>query len=338
MKVKKEIIVLAAVIVALALYLVLRPTDRTRYELPQLPEVSGKSLSKIEITGPQGTVVLNKADEKWRVEPGDYPADKGKVDEMVETIQNLTLTALISESRDYLRYDLSDDKKVSVKAFGGGELKREFDIGKAGASFRHTYVRLAGDPRVYHARDNFRRKFDQSVGELRDKSVLNFSASDIRQIQLTDAKGQRLLLQRVEAPLAQNKETTGGGKPAQEKAAASPLKAEMVWQTADGRKADADRIDRLLSELSDLKCDSYIENRKKEDFSDAVYTVELKGTQDYNVSVFAKTDESAEKQPAVTSQNAYPFYLPGWRAEQIMPGFDTLIQKEDASAKAPQKK
>ena len=39
MKVKKEYIILAVVIIALSVYLVMRTSDRTQYELPDIPPV-----------------------------------------------------------------------------------------------------------------------------------------------------------------------------------------------------------------------------------------------------------------------------------------------------------
>ena len=190
---KKEYLILAAVIVGLSIYLFARKTDRALYELPQLPEVSGKKISKIEISGPEGTTVLNRADEDWRIGPQKYPASKNKVQQMIDTIEDLKLTALISEAKDYIRYDLSDDKKISVKAWIGDSLSREFEVGKAASSFQHTFVKLAGDPKVYHARDNFRNKFDQDVNDLRDKSVLSFTVSDIQEVKLVAVEhGQNL--------------------------------------------------------------------------------------------------------------------------------------------------
>ena len=49
MKIKKEYIILAAIILALALYLYFHEEQRTLYQLPVLPEVSAKDISKIEI-------------------------------------------------------------------------------------------------------------------------------------------------------------------------------------------------------------------------------------------------------------------------------------------------
>ena len=38
---------------------------------------------------------------------------------MLDVIEELTLTALVSESKNYVRYDLSHDEKITVKAWKG---------------------------------------------------------------------------------------------------------------------------------------------------------------------------------------------------------------------------
>jgi len=46
MKIKKEYIILAVIIAALLLYLSQRRTDRTLYQLPDMPEISNSDITK----------------------------------------------------------------------------------------------------------------------------------------------------------------------------------------------------------------------------------------------------------------------------------------------------
>jgi hypothetical protein len=104
----------------------------------------------------------------------------------------------------------------------------------------------------------------------------------------------------------------------------------MRWQTSDGEKADPARIDRMLSTLSQLSCDSYVPDRSKADFSSPIYRIRIKGSQDYELAIFDKLDKDADKHPAISSQNAYPFYLPEWRIQNLMPEFAELLQASDS--------
>lgn len=332
MKVKKEFIFLAVIIIGLSVYLITRQKDRSLYDLPQLDSVPEKQITKIEVQKDNNTINLIKKDENWFILPQNYPAADNKIKDMTATMADLTLTALVSEAQDYQRYELSDDNKISVKAWNGDKLVRNFDVGKAAPSFQHTFVKLADDKRVYHARNNFKQNFDVNVDDLRDKQVLSFTTSDIQQIKLTSSEGE-LLLKREKEPLTE----TSAADPGQAKEKPeSAVKAKLVWQSEDGRKVVESKLDRMLSTLSNLNCDAYIDDRKKEDFSDPVYSIELKGDQTYSLAIFAKPKEDAEDHPAISSGNDYPFTLPGWQTESLMPKFDELV--ETAAAKAPENK
>ena len=264
---------------------------------------------------------MNKKDEKWYIGTHAYPADTSLVNAMLDECEKLRLTTLESESRDYLRYDLVDEKKINVKAWQGDTLQRNFDVGKPASSFRHTFVKLADDERVFHARNNFRNKFDKTVDNLRDKAVLSFQTADINDLQITKDQTS-LTLTRTELT---EKETAQKEDQTEEAAAAQP--AKTVWQGADGKIGDKAGVDRLLSELSKLRCDAFIGDRKKEDFSSPVYSVNLKGIQTYNLSIFAKLKEDDSHYPAISSGSNYAFFLSINTADRIMKNPQDLLEK-----------
>jgi hypothetical protein len=322
MKVKKEHGILVAVIVGLLLYIILRNPDRIQYQLPKLAQVAGREISKIEISKPDWSVILSRKDNSWYISPKGYQTDSRKIKDMLATIEQLTLTALVSESKNYSRYDLDNDKKITVKVWTGDTLRWEFEVGKAAPSHRHTFVKLAGDDRVYHARENFRGKFDQTVEDLWDRTVLSFERTEIEEIQTI--KGQQsILFSRKQIPV----EVSANQKPDVE----SPLppKPEIIWQSADGKKGDEPTINRLLTALSNLRCEKYIENREKDDFTDPIYTVTIKGTREYTLSIFAKTDQQAKSYPAISSQSEFPFLLSNRQTENIMTDPDEMLEKPE---------
>lgn len=326
MKFKKEYIILILIIVGLSAYLFMRSSDRSLYQLPQVEGLEQKRITKIEISKEGNSIILNKRDNNWYLDPPGYLADADKVNGMLNVFETLTLTALVSEAKDYVRYDLHDGKKISVKAWQEDSLKRNFDIGKATSSFRHTFVKLVDDSRVFHARDNFRGKFDLTEDNLRDKSVLSFKVTDIQEIQI--AKDQTALkLARTQIPVE-------FAKSEQEKTKESAAEAiKPGWQSPDGKQGDALRLNRLLTTLSRLSCDTYINDRNKDMFSDPIYTVKLKGLQDYQLDIFAKLQKDDENYPAVSSANEYPFFLSGSKAQQIMKNPEELLKKPESDEK-----
>jgi hypothetical protein len=114
MKVKIEYIILGAIILALSLYLFHRNTNKVNYQLPSLPSIAIKDISKIEISGLSEPIVLNKKDSKWYIGADEYLSDSKKTQDMLDVIGKLTLTALVSESKKYSRYNLINDKRITV--------------------------------------------------------------------------------------------------------------------------------------------------------------------------------------------------------------------------------
>ena len=322
MKVKKEHILLLVVIVGLSLYLIFRNQDNTHYKLPELSHISGKQITKIEILKQGIPIVLKKKDNKWYIGPDEYPADSNKTEKMLDVIGKLSLTAIVSESENYNRYDLNDEKKITIKTWGKGDVKRTFDIGKAASSFRHTFVKLKNDNRVYHARGNFRSDFDKTVEELRDKTVLAFNQDEIQYVRITKEKAD---IEFTRSNIPVDVKTTEEA----DTQAPPPSPVNTIWETADDKKANKAAIERLLASLSNLSCHEYIKGAKKEDFSNPVYTIELKGTKDYRVSIFSKIDTETSGYPAISSENNYPFSIRESQADNLMKEPGDFINKSN---------
>ncbi len=323
MKFKKEYLILVLIIAALAAYLFMRSADRTFYELPQISALEQNQITRIEISKGSGSIVLNKKDNKWNLEPHGYIADAKMVKDMLDVLGSLTLTTLVSESKDYGRYELSDGKKITVKVWQQDALKRNFDIGKPASSFRHTFVRLDGDSRVFHARDNFRDKFDLTTDSLRDKNVLSFKPPDIREIQIIRDQTE-LKMNRSQVPVTQQPEKSD---------TAPQVALKFEWQSSDGAQGNGPNLNRLLATLSNLNCETYINDRRKETFSAPVYAVKLKGGQDYELNVFAKLQKDDESYPAVSSASDYPFFLSDSQVKQIMKNPAELLKKAESNEK-----
>jgi len=240
---------------------------------------------------------------------------------MLDVIGKLSLTALVSQSKSYNRYHLDEGNKIKVKAFDKDKLRREFDIGKAAASFRHTFVKISGDERVFHASGSFRDKFDKTVEDLRDKTVLSFKINEIREIHIS--KGKHKMAFNLTQPPKEVKQT--------EKSNTSSPKTEpikMLWQTTAGKNASSTKINRLLTTLSDLSCDEYISGQDKDEWKDPIFTLLLKGSKEYKLSIFEKLNKDKKDYPAISSENSYVFNLSGSEAENIMEDPEELLEKK----------
>jgi hypothetical protein len=224
---------------------------------------------------------------------------------MLESLRNLTLSALISQSKSYERYGLGNDEKVSVKAWTEEGLQRDLDVGKEAPSLQHTFVKIGGDERVFQARGNLKLQFDQTLDDLRDKGVLAFDPADVHTIELNDG-GRSLRLTR---------------KPDQGEKGA----AQTSWESSEG-PVDEAGVAGLLTALSNLKCRAFIYDQAKENLKDPDYIVTLQGLEEHSLTLFGKDEKNPEDRPALSSQNESPFLLPEHQADRIMIPFERILK------------
>jgi hypothetical protein len=333
MKSKKEYVILIGIAILLVLYLVYHKKDRTYYELPKLPELKKADITSVKITKADKTIELQKKDDKWIILPEKYPADSAKIDPLLDIITGLTITAMVSESENYNRYELDDKQKVSILAMSGDKQVRSFDMGKTAPSNQHTFIRLPDDKHVYHARENFKPKFDVTADALRDLNVLAFDKTRIQQIEVQEKDKKPLLLSLKQEPVAvavkpegQNAETSAA-KPGETKEETQDQPAEKeaapknLWQTADGETMKESDVSSLLDGVSKLKCKEFIKDKVKTDFTSPIYTVKLQGDKTYELSVFDKIKKEDNTYPAISSESEYPFLLPQYKVDDFMKKF-----------------
>lgn len=304
MKIKKEYVILAVVIFTLTGYLLVRKSNRVHYTLPTTPTIAENAITGFELQMGDKKITLIKKNDAWLIKPGDYPADKGKIERLIASVTGFSLNTLISESGDYQRYDLTDDKKVAVKVLGKNGPLFSFAVGKHAPTFQHTFVAIDDDKKVYLANGNFRSDFEQSAEDLRDKHVLTFSKDKLSAIEITDG-GKTVNLTKKAVEKKEAKEKT------------KPEAVAAQWTEEDGRKVPKAAMNDFISELTGLQCDSYVEGKKKADFKEPILVIALKGDKESTLSIFEKSDKKADSYPAISSTNDFPFYLPKYRIELI---------------------
>ncbi len=305
MKIKKEYVILGVVIFTLAGYLLVKKNNSLHYTLPKTPVIAKNDISKLDLEMSGKEITLDKKDGNWFIMPGTYPADKDKMNRIINAITGFSINTLISESGDYLRYDLTADKKVAVKVFGKDGPLFAFSVGKHAPTFKHTYVTIEGDKNVYLAQGNFRSDFEQSAEDLRDKHVLSFAQDALSAITITE-NGKTFDIKKKTENKKEGKEkdkTVHAGT--------------VTWIDANGKPIPESAMNDLFSELNGLQCQSYLTGKKKEDFKDPSIVVSLISNKTATLSIFETSDKKAASSPAISSTNAYPFSLPKYKIEII---------------------
>ncbi|MBW2132223.1 MAG: DUF4340 domain-containing protein [Deltaproteobacteria bacterium] len=325
MKKKLEYILLAAVILAAGAYLMFRQADRTRYTLPKLPEMQPGAVTRMEITRKDRRIFLEKSNDGWRVSPGGFSADEKKVNDLLDALAKLILSAQVSESKNYARYDLGEEKRIHVKTFAGKTLKRDLAIGSTASTFRHTHVKIAGDPHVYQAQGNLKSKFNVTVEGLRDKTVLSFDPARVREVLVTTEDTSVKIVKRTapETPSESGEKTQG------EKSPESKNKG-VVWETEGGQTVDSTKFMGVLSALSALECQSYIDDRKKEDFKDPSIEIVIRGEKEHVLKFFSPEKKDSRHRPGLSSDNPDPFLIADHQIQDLQSFVKSLEPPEAA--------
>jgi hypothetical protein len=327
MKLKKEYLILLLIIVALSAYLMMRSRNQTHYELPRPAQADSQQVDRLVITKNGESYELNKKDDQWTVGPKAYAADSVNVKNMVKAAVDLTVTDLISESGNYERYDLTDDKKIDVQAFSDGKMVRNFSVGKAAPTYQHTFVRLADDPKVYNARGQLNHTFDHTVGSLRDLTVLAFEKNAVTDLVIQKGEQILALTRKVTAP--EEKSSPSDEAKAEDKKADEPQpQPQLQWQGPEGKPVDQAAVLSLLNDLSNFKCSAYMADGAAKDLEDKTprWTLTFKaGEKSPTLSVFDKPDSEVAEFPALSSAGPYAFTVAKSKEESIEKTIDKLL-------------
>lgn len=292
MKIKLEYIILGVLVIAVSLYLLLRERDRMRYKLPTLEPISSEEISRIEINRQTATVELVRSGDIWQILPDGHRADAQRVRDILNTIETLSITDLVSVSKVYDKFELGNDTRIGVTAFQEDTVVRRFYVGSSARTSQHTYITVPDDARVFHARGNLRSTFDRDREDLRDKLVLSFESSTITEIEIKKDSGSLRLIRTVGADNTQ---------------------AETQWKTPTGEQWDNKKVDNLLKQLSNLRCTKYL--TEKPDPSQTLASAVLIGNKTYRLDILNK---SGSEYPGVSSEADSAFLLSSYIVEELL--------------------
>lgn len=294
---KKQYLILILIIVALAGYLVLKKENRSHYTLPVPPAVESKNIDRLTVEKQNQTLAFLRTDNGWVVTDSSYPADDFAVKQMLDVIQGLTLSALVSEKQDLFRYELDKDHCVDVTAFQADTPVLSFKIGKTAPTYNHTFVMLENDPRIFHAKDSFRSYFDKPLNEFRDRQVLTFDEDRIKAI-FIEARGEKIRL------------TADDTRP--------DSQDRLLFNHEDGSSADPKTVSNLLSSLSALNCDRFAQDTNKAALEQTPPSLKivLENSTPIVLQLFEPSEDGSV--PGTSSMNEYPFLLKAYTAEDIV--------------------
>lgn len=321
---KKEYIILIILIIGLSAYLGLKKDDQVHYELPTIPQVDTTRIERVEISKADRLVVLNKGEKGWTVTDKNFPANPDDIELILGTLEKIKLSALVSEAKDLVRYELDDTHAVKVKALAGKEVVRSLVVGKTAPSYNHTFIYLDNkDQTVYQANGNFKSQFDKTADDLRDKKVLGFDPDSIKKITL-EKQGKTVTLVKAPAPEKPDQEKDKD-KYKKDLTAEKTAPKETIWKNESGSVADQKTISDLLSSLSDLECRAFMDDDKAARLKETApsYKILLENDKTFVLNLFNKNDD--QDMEGSCSYTPYAFTLNSYKAEDIVSYTDKLL-------------
>jgi uncharacterized protein DUF4340 len=183
---------------------------------------------------------VEQREGRWELtQPLAFPADAA-VNRMAETLASVTSEAAFDHPQPDAEYGLDDDSARIVR-FGVGEAERVLRLGKKTPVGSNIYARSSDSPSVYTVAGYHATAFERTLTDLRDKRILDVDTSAIREIEARWPGGRVVL-------------TRGAAEGA-------PADAAGEWRlTAPlAARADAEAVDRLLSTLSFLRADGFVD-------------------------------------------------------------------------------
>lgn len=135
-------------------------------------------------------VVLSKLADKWEItKPTPMPADQDTVASIVSTGASLTSDHLVDEHPGNLAPFGLDAPATEVTISQKGGKPATIQLGKDTLAGGSTYVKLAGDPRVFTVASFSKSSLDKSLNDLRDKRLLTFNQDKISRVELAAKNG-----------------------------------------------------------------------------------------------------------------------------------------------------
>ncbi len=179
----------------------------------------------------------------WKVlKPRELPADKIKVDAILNTINNLKASEFIDAPKSEAEYGFDKPQgKITVWLEGGKSPYRTLLVGKQVKSPDGLFVKVAGEPTIFKTTasgmdvENLMPK----LIAVREKVISHFEHDQVEKVTLTPAEGKPIVLVR-------------SGKD--------------DWKITSPEKADGNKIklDTVLFAAADLRGDEWIEDDPKD--------------------------------------------------------------------------
>lgn len=273
---------------------------------------------------PDSLLIENGSQKTWLFKDGDswtvsadenstrYAANDANVDSLLNAIKSVKALDKVGNAANeaaQIRYDLTDSKKITVKAYNGGKEVRKLTIGKASATGSQGYVMIDSSSDVYLSSGNLHDTFNKTVSDLRSNLVWTIDKNSIGSIALKMADGSEWKLSR-----------TG-------------QKENIEWKL-DGHgivtgEVDAKKAENWFGEFASLSAASWLDDNASPE-GKYLLTCEIEaGDKKYALDLFLSKEEgenSPAEYTASSTESPYAFELAAYSARKFLKEAGELLK------------
>lgn len=164
---KKELYILLAIIVVLLSYIIFRPNESLNYKIPKINKIEETTMEKISYM----EMTLSKSGDEWLL-PSGYNVSSTVIKRILSSLKEIKVIDMISSSKDFERYGLSELHPLTVM---GNDIELlKIYIGNTSSTGNYTYIKLENRDEVYSVRGDLTTLIPQTEEELRDKTVFSY--------------------------------------------------------------------------------------------------------------------------------------------------------------------
>lgn len=313
----KKYAILAGLIFGLGLLLVVQKVEVNH--LPKLKKWKD-DLTEITVKNNGTEILFSKNGNDWVVGADKFKCDKAVTDELVNSLRDMKISALISETANYNIYELEAAKGIQITAKKDGKVLRDFVIGKNSAGGqKQAYIKLAGKDKIYLVNGLSRTDFTKSVNDYRDKKIFDVPQDAIKEMAVT-VGSQKLTLVKQEVEVIKTQAPAEG--------TAAPAKEEKVkenrWTIAEQSSLELDnyKVEALLASFERVRADGF-SSLKKEDLKKVKGSIRVKAyDREITLDIFDK--DAYGDYLCSSSESPYVFTIKEWQVNNLLKGSKDL--------------
>ena len=268
---------------------------------------------QVVITSGGESIELAWDGDAWVVGEKKYPTNDYTVDSLLDSLENIRCLEKVSSTGKQgaiEKYDLTDDKKITVTAWKNGQELRSIEIGKTASTVSQNFVTVDGGKDIYLATGGLRNIFSVDEGNVRSDIVWEFDASEINNVTI------------------ERNATTGGSTPTNVNTPKAPFSVsksgsgeDLQW-TVSGSDIDLDsgKAQSWFDSLGTLTTGMWYDE-SKDLGGEKIATVKITyGTNIATIDIFELPPVGEETIPSYygkSSTTPYPFQLTSYTMEKI---------------------